>query len=131
MFVALKQTRTFEKLLQRLEEMCTSDNVIITPKTIQFASTILSKIVFVVPKLCERLLIFVNENRHNVDGNTVAQLLFYLFSMGYEPYRDLERTKLYSGKQNESKNQFLCAEMFDFEHFIRIIHRDFDLIPTG
>lgn len=122
----LKKTGTLDKLIRKLEEIGSADDVIITARTIQIVTGSLNKIVFVVPKLCERMLSFVNEHRNNISGDTVSYLLFYLFSMGYEPYKDSSQ----SLSTEEPKGQYLNAELFDFDNFIRIIDRDFEFLPA-
>lgn len=122
----LKKTGTLDKLIKKLEEIGSADDVIITARTIQIVTGSLNKIVFVVPKLCERMLGFVNEHRNIIGGDTVAYLLFYLFSMGYEPCRDSPQPL----STEEPKGQYLNAELFDFDNFIRIIDRDFELLPA-
>lgn len=123
--IVLKKTGTLEKLIKKLEEIGSADDVIITARTIQIVTGSLNKIVFVVPKLCERMLGFINEHRDIVSGDTVAYLLFYLFSMGYEPYRDSPPSL-----STEEPVQYLNADLFDFDNFIRIINRDFEFIPA-
>ncbi|XP_055311762.1 uncharacterized protein LOC129574190 isoform X2 [Sitodiplosis mosellana] len=125
----LKKTHTLDKLIRKLEEICSSDDVIITARTIQIVTSSLNKIVFVVPRLCEHMLKFVNEHRDIVGGDTVAYLLFYLFSMGYEPYVNSQPI-LNEDKTGTPKSQYLNAELFDFDNFTRIINRDFELMPA-
>lgn len=137
MFTASKQTRIIDKLIKQLEQTCDSDEVIITARTIQLVASSLNRIFLVVPKLCERMLIFVNENLGIVGADTTASLLFYLFSMGYEPYVNHQNTVLIASESttdehDDSSNNLniLLTPDFDFANFIRIINRDFDFIPA-
>lgn len=115
---------------------CSSDEVIITARTIQLVTGSLNRIFFVVPKLCERMLMFVNENMEIVGADTASALLFYLFSMGYEPYRDSDSRALIESNNDQDKDDdddtanVLFTPDFDFANFIRIINRDFDFIPA-
>lgn len=127
-FSAPKKTRIIEKLTKKLEEMCDSDDVIITPRTIQLATGSLKRINYVVPKLSEKMLTFINENMDIVGADTAASLLFYLFSMGYDPYSQDANTMLtIESKQHEST---VLRPDFDFANFFRIINRDFEFIPA-
>lgn len=77
------------------------------------------------------MLAFVNQHRDIVGGDTVAHLLFYLFSMGYEPYRDSSQILLNDDdKTMNVKKRYLDADLFDFDNFTRITYRDFDLMPA-
>lgn len=102
--------------------------MIITAHTIHLATGSLNRIYLVVPKLCERMLKFINENMDIIGANTASHLLFYLFSMGYEPYREHTNSKL-TIDRNEPET-VLADPDFDFATFIRIINRDFDFIPA-
>lgn len=80
---------------------------------------------------------FVNENMDIVGADTTASLLFYLFSMGYEPYVDDQNTVLIGSEtitnehdNNSNKLNIILTSDFDFANFIRIIDRDFDFIPA-
>lgn len=114
--------------MKRLKEACDSDEMIITPHTIQLATGSLNRIYLVVPKLCERMLKFINENMDIVGANTASSLLFYLFSMGYEPYREHTNSKLTIDRKEPET--VICDPDFDFATFNRIINRDFDFIPA-
>lgn len=102
--------------------------MIITNHTIHLVAGSLNRIYLVVPKLCDRMLNYVNENMDIVGANTAACLLFYLFSMGYEPYREHTNSALMIDR-NEPENS-LADPDFDFASFNRIINRDFDFIPA-
>lgn len=129
-FLVLKKTPILDKLMKRLVEICEND-VIITARTIQIITSSLNKIVFIEPSLCEKMLTFVNEHRDIVGGDTVAHLLFYLFSTGYEPYGDSSQTLLNdNGNAMDAKKHYLNADLVDFDNFSRIIDRDFDLMPA-
>lgn len=119
-------------MIGKLEDVCSSDDVIITARTIQIVTGSLNKIVFIVPKLCEGMLVFVNEHKDIVGGDTVGYLLFYLFSMGYEPYRDCQQVLLNNEDKSHQmpESQYLDAKLFDFDNFTRIISRDFELMPA-
>lgn len=67
-----------------------------------------------VPHLCGKMLMYVNENKNDVSADTAGRLLYYLFSIGYEPDREL----------------ILKTEPFNFQNFVHIIHRDFNLTPA-
>lgn len=125
-----KRTHILEKLIKKLEENCAADNVIITARTIQLVIGSLNRISFVDPKLCERMLVFVNENLSIVGADTVAYLVFYSFSMGYEPLKD--SSEILSSNCTESVNgtRFINANLLNFDGFNKIIHRDFELIPA-
>lgn len=62
-----------------------------------------------------------------VNADTAAYLIFYLFSMGYEPYTNFDSTQLTAGK---SESNLLCSEELDFTHFADIINRDFEFLPA-
>lgn len=79
-----------------------------------------------VPHLCGKMLTYVNENKNDVSAETAGRLLYYLFSIGYEPDREL--ILLPSGNKDPSK--MLNTEPFNFQNFVHIIHRDFDLTPA-
>lgn len=130
--LVLKKTLTLDKLIKKLEEICSSDDVIITAHTIQIVTISLNKIVFVVPKLCEHMLKFVNEHKDIVGGDTVAYLLYYLFSMGYEPYKDScqRLISMHNDKTAMPNNQYVSDELFDFDNLTKIIDRDFELMPA-
>lgn len=114
--------------MNRLKETCDSDEMIITTHTIQLAAGSLNRIYLVVPKLCEHMLKFVNENMDIVGANTASCLLFYLFSMGYEPYREHTNSELMADC-NESES-VLSDPDFDFASFTKMINRDFEFIPA-
>lgn len=118
-FLVPKRTQTLEKLIEKLEKICDQD-LIITTQTIQLVIGSLNRISFVVPKLCEKMLSFVNENQNIVGADTVAHLLFYMFSMGYEP-----RSAMF-----DRETQLINSEPSEFEGFTQIIHRDFEMIPA-
>lgn len=80
---------------------------------------------YAVPHLCGKMLMYVNENKNDVSADTAGRLLYYLFSVGYEPDRELV---LPSGNKNAPK--ILNSEIINFENFVHIIHRDFNLIPA-
>lgn len=126
--VAPKQTRIVDKLVNRLRETSDSDEIIITTHTIQLAAGSLNRIYLVVPKLCERMLKFVNENMDIVGANTASCLLFYLFSMGYEPYREHTNNKLMMDRKEPES--ILSDPDFDFATFTKMINRDFEFIPA-
>lgn len=126
---APKQTRIVDKLVNRLREICESDELIITNHTIQTVANSLNRIYIVVPKLCERMLKYVNENMDIVGANIASSLLFYLFSMGYEPYSVYTNRTLMADRNASSENLFADPD-FDFATFIQIINRDFDFIPA-
>lgn len=136
--IASKQTHTIEKLIKKLEQTCNLDEVIITARTIQLVAGSLNRLFLIVPKLSERMLIFVNENMDIVGADTTASLLFYLFSMGYEPYADNENTVMIESNINDTNNgndknihkNIILTSEFDFANFIRIINRDFDFLPA-
>lgn len=125
---APKQTHIVDKLVDSLKETCDSDELIITTNTIQLAAGSLNRIYLVVPKLCEGMLKFVNENMDIVGAITASRLLFYLFSMGYEPYRAHTNSKL-TIDRNEPES-ILSDPDFDFASFIKMINRDFDFMPA-
>lgn len=112
--------------MNRLQETCESNEMIITNRTIQMVAGSFNRIYLVVPKLCERMLKFVNENMDIVGANTASCLLYYLFSMGYEPYREHTNSTLMIGRNEMS----LILNDFDFANFIQIINRDFEFIPA-
>lgn len=114
--------------MKKLEDISNSDDVIITANTVQRATGNLKRISRVVPKLCERLIIFVNENMSIVGADTASHLLFYLFSLGFDPYKNLDTTKLITSEGNNY--QSFSAQPFDFNNFTQIIIRDFDLMPA-
>lgn len=78
---------------------------------------------------------FVNENMGIVGADTASSLLFYLFSMGYEPYRDSDSIALIESKDqdkgdDDGTTNVIFTPDFDFANFTRIINRDFDFIPA-
>lgn len=103
--------------------------MIVTTRTIQLAAGSLNRIYLVVPKLCEHMVKFVNENMEIVGANTASCLLFYLFSMGYEPYAEHTNGTLMIDRK-EPENVLSDNPDFDFATFIQIINRDFDFIPA-
>lgn len=81
------------------------------------------------------MLMFVNENMGIVGADTASSLLFYLFSMGYEPYRDSDSIALIESKDqdkgdDDGTTNVIFTPDFDFANFTRIINRDFDFIPA-
>lgn len=83
---------------------------------------------YAVPHLCGKMLMYVNENKNDVCADIAGRLLYYLFSVGYEPDREL--LMLPNGNKND-QSKMLNTELFNFEHFVHIIQRDFNLIPAS
>lgn len=125
--LALGRNRTQERLIRCIEERCSdpSSEIVISSRTIQNLTRSLHKMRYAVPHLCGKMLMYINENKNDVSADTAGRLLFYLFSVGYEPDREL---MLPSGKKDSSK--MLNTEPFNFEKFVHIIHRDFNLTPA-
>lgn len=125
-----RRNRTQERLIRCIEEKCSDPSFedVISSRTIQNVTRSLFQMNYAVPKLSEKMLIYVNENKNHVSGDTAARLLFYLFSVGYEPDRKINCDDI-EDKKNES-SKILNAPFFDFENFSQIIHRDFDLMPA-
>lgn len=115
-----------------MEKTSSADDVIITSRGIQKVITNLNGISLVIPELCEHLIGFVNENVSIVNADTAAYLLFYLFSMGYEPYTNSEFAQLSDGGDGggKSESSLTWSDQLDFNHFAEIINRDFDLLPA-
>lgn len=112
--------------MKKLEDTSNSDDVIITANTIHRATGNLKSISRVVPKMCERFIVFVNENMSIVGADTASHLLFYLFSLGFDPFKNLDTTQLITSGNHPS----FSAQPFDFNNFTRIINRDFELMPA-
>lgn len=77
------------------------------------------------------MLEYVNENSDAVGGVTVGRLLYYLFSMGYEPNNEMTTQRISNSddrSSNENASKLLNADLFDFEKFSSIIHRDFNFM---
>lgn len=120
-------TKILDKLIKRLEDDDYLNDVVMTSHAIHMITLSLSKISYVIPKLCELMLAYVNENSDVVCGITVARLLHYLFSMGYEPQGHFATNQIADGSENSGiAAKQLNAELFDFEKFAAIINRDFD-----
>lgn len=113
-------------MINKLELSCELDELIITSKTILVMTRNLNKISFVVPKLCERMLHYVNENSDVVSGETLSRLLYHLFCMGYEPNVEMKRLCDANQDTEQKSGKLLNADLFDFANFIKILNRDFD-----
>lgn len=103
-----------------------SGEVIITPHTIDKAVKALLPIAFVSPKLAEIMLNYVNENKDTIGADNAVRILYYLFCVGFEPNREMN-ILLTDGKNSEKQ---LNSDFFNFENFIQIINRDFDLMSS-
>lgn len=129
LFLELDRTDLQKKLAVKLEEACTSDDTVFTNHTVLFAATNLYKMSFAVPKLNDRLLRFVSENVDGVGSANVAKLLFYLFSVGYEPF-EASKKQLLNNKQTDDELVNMKDGNMMLEQLSAVINRDFDLIPS-
>lgn len=117
--LASGQNRTQERLIRCIEERCSdpSSEIVISSLSVQNVTRSLYRMHYAVPQLCGKMLMYVNENKNDVSADTAGRLLYYLFSVGYEPDREL---MLPNGN----------TELFNFENFVHMIHRDFNLTPA-
>lgn len=130
--LVLKRDRTLEKLFKRLKEHCSTNQIIMTPYTIHNVTRSLYRTSYAIPKLCENMLNYVNENRDTVNAETVSRLLYYLFKVGYEPDREMDKMlpNHFNNDKNIDAEKLLNSDLFHFESFVKVINRDFDLTPA-
>lgn len=116
-----RRTAILNKLIKSIEEEASGDDLILSSRIIRDVMNNLSKLNYMVPEICNKIMRYLNENRSTICGNVIGRALFILYSLGYEPAANV----LLPDDQGHTQEQ----QLIRFDDFGAIIERDFELMP--
>lgn len=83
--IASSHTPLFEKLIDKLEELFSKDDLILDSWTIRSTiyNTYASK--YILPVMIDKILNYVHDNCDYVSGDTMSKVLHCFYKLGYDP----------------------------------------------